>query len=294
MNPVMIVTDSSAYLPPNLVAAHPIRVIPLTLNWDGQTYRDGVEIQATEFYNRLSTSSTLPSTSQIPPGDFENIIKELLVVDYDVLLLPISSGISGSYQSAASVVNNFPPGRVVLLDTKLVSMALSFQVLAAARAAAAGANLTECRQVAQKAYSQIGVYFTVDTLKYLAAGGRINSAKRLLGAALNIKPVGRRWNWRTRPCAHFGFPRPGECNCRRINWNRAGAIFTNRMHSVRDQPGGRFTRRAGYGRYRIPGWCIRKQSNLMIKNLVDRRKHSYRYRSFYDSIHRRRSFSVYR
>jgi len=189
MNPVMIVTDSSAYLPPDLVATHPIRVIPLTLNWDGQTYRDGVEIQATEFYNRLSTSSTLPSTSQIPPGDFENIIKELLVVDYDVLLLPISSGISGSYQSAASVVNNFPADRVVLLDTKLVSMALSFQVLAAARAAAAGANLTECRQVAQKAYSQIGVYFTVDTLKYLAAGGRINSAKRLLGAALNIKPI---------------------------------------------------------------------------------------------------------
>lgn len=185
----MIVTDSSAYLPPDLVATHPIRVIPLTLNWDGQTYRDGVDIQATEFYNRLSTSSTLPSTSQIPPGDFENIIKELLAADYDVLLLPISSGISGSYQSAASVVNNFPADRVVLLDTKLVSMALGFQVLAAARAAAAGANLTECKQTAQQAYGHIGVFFTVDTLKYLAAGGRINSAKRLLGAALDIKPI---------------------------------------------------------------------------------------------------------
>ena len=189
MNPVMIVTDSSAYLPPDLVATHPIRVIPLTLNWDGQTYRDGVDIQATEFYNRLSTSSTLPSTSQIPPGDFENIIKELLAADYDVLLLPISSGISGSYQSAASVVNNFPADRVVLLDTKLVSMALGFQVLAAARAAAAWANLTECKQTAQQAYGHIGVFFTVDTLKYLAAGGRINSAKRLLGAALDIKPI---------------------------------------------------------------------------------------------------------
>ena len=143
MNPVMIVTDSSAYLPPNLVAAQPIRVIPLALNWDRQTYRDGVDIQATEFYNRLLKSSSLPSTSQIPPGDFENIIKELLAADYDVLLLPISSGISGSYQSAASVVNNFPPGRVVLLDTKLVSMALGFQVLAAARAAAASAATTQ-------------------------------------------------------------------------------------------------------------------------------------------------------
>jgi DegV family protein with EDD domain len=172
-----------------LVAAQPIRVIPLALNWDRQTYRDGVDIQATEFYNRLLKSSSLPSTSQIPPGDFENIIKELLAADYDVLLLPISSGISGSYQSAASVVNNFPADRVVLLDTKLVSMALGFQVLAAARAAAAGANLTECKQTAQQAYGHIGVFFTVDTLKYLAAGGRINSAKRLLGAALDIKPI---------------------------------------------------------------------------------------------------------
>jgi DegV family protein with EDD domain len=68
-------------------------------------------------------------------------------------------------------------------------MALGFQVLAAARAAAAGANLTECKQTAQQAYGHIGVFFTVDTLKYLAAGGRINSAKRLLGAALDIKPI---------------------------------------------------------------------------------------------------------
>lgn len=68
-------------------------------------------------------------------------------------------------------------------------MALGFQVLASARAAKAGASLSECTQVAQKAYGQIGVYFTVDTLKFLAAGGRINNAKRLLGTALNIKPV---------------------------------------------------------------------------------------------------------
>jgi len=191
MNPVMIVTDSSAYLPPDLVATHPIRVIPLTLNWDGQTYRDGVDIQATEFYNRLSTSSTLPSTSQIPPGDFENIIKELLVVDYDVLLLPISSGISGSYQSAASVVNNFPADRVVLLDTKLVSMALSFQVLAR-RARRCRANLTECKQTAQQAVRALSVCsLTVDTLKYLAAGGRIQQRQTVVRSSSGHKTHSR-------------------------------------------------------------------------------------------------------
>lgn len=189
MSPVMILTDSSAYLPPDLVARHPITVVPLTLNWDGETYRDGIDIQATDFYKRLSTSSSLPSTSQVSAVEFITTIRALLAEGYDVLILPISSGISGTYESAVSVMENFPAERVTCLDTKLVSMALGFQVLAAARAAAAGASLSECKQVAQQAYQHIGVYFTVDTLKFLAAGGRINSAKRLLGAALNIKPI---------------------------------------------------------------------------------------------------------
>lgn len=189
MPPVMVVTDSSAYLPPEMVATHPIRIIPLTLNWDGQTYRDGVDIKATDFYSRLSKSSSLPSTSQVSAGELDKNFDELLAAGYDVLLLPISSGISNTYQTAVGVAKNFPAERVAVLDTKLVSMALSFQVLAAARAAAAGANLADCMLTAQQAYGYIGVYFTVDTLKYLAAGGRINSAKRLLGAALNIKPI---------------------------------------------------------------------------------------------------------
>ena len=189
MNPVKIVTDSSAYLPTDLVSHYPIHVIPLTLNWDGRTYRDGVDIGATEFYARLSQSETLPTTSQISAGEFEKTINKLLAAGNDVLLLPISSGISSTYETAASVLEHFPRERVALLDTKLVSMALGFQVLAAARAATAGADLTECLAAATEAYSQIGVYFTIDTLKYLAAGGRINSAKRLVGTALNLKPI---------------------------------------------------------------------------------------------------------
>jgi DegV family protein with EDD domain len=185
----MIVTDSSAYLPSELVASHPIRIIPLTLNWDGQTFRDGVDIGATEFYSRLTQSRAIPTTSQLSEGEISKVLQELLATGCDVLFLPISSGISSTYQTTVGVISNFPKGHVTILDTKLVSMALGFQVLAAARAAAVGASLSECTQVAQKAYEQIGVYFSIDTLKYLAAGGRINSAKRLLGTALNIKPL---------------------------------------------------------------------------------------------------------
>ncbi len=189
MSPVTILTDSSAYLPHELIAKYPIRVVPLTLNWEGETYRDGIDIQAGEFYQRLSKSRTLPTTSQVSTGEMLTNVNELLSAGQDVLILPISSSISSTYQSTLGVMSEFPSKRVDLLDTRLVSMALGFQVLTAARAAANGSSLAECEQAARRAYGQIGVYFIVDTLKYLAAGGRINTAKRLLGTALNIKPI---------------------------------------------------------------------------------------------------------
>lgn len=189
MSTVTVLTDSSAYLPKELVAKYPIRVVPLTLNWEGETYRDGIDIKANEFYQRLSKSKTLPTTSQVSTGEMLTNVNELLSTGQDVLILPISSGISSTYQSALGVMSEFPSKRVDLLDTKLVSMALGFQVLTAARLAASGASLAECKKAAMDAYDHIGVYFIVDSLKYLAAGGRINTAKRLLGTALNIKPI---------------------------------------------------------------------------------------------------------
>ncbi len=189
MSTVAIVTDSSAYIPPDLIAQYSIHIVPLTLHWENQSYRDGVDIGATEFYTRLSQSESLPTTSQGSLHEFQQVYQKLLDQGYDVLTLPISSGISGTVRAAISASALFPPERVAVLDTKLVSMALGFQVLTVARAAAQGASLSECVALAQQSYRHIGVYFTVNTLKYLAAGGRINSAKRLLGTALNIKPI---------------------------------------------------------------------------------------------------------
>lgn len=189
MSKVIILTDSSAYLPKEIVAAYPIEVLPLTLIFEGQEYRDGVDILPDEFYLRLSKSESLPKTSQVTIGQFQEIFERLLNEGYEILNLGISKGISSSYDSAIIALKSFEGKPVEVLDTKLVSMALGFQVLAAARAAKEGASLAVCKKAAEDAYSKIGVYFTVDTLKFLAAGGRINSAKRLLGTALNIKPL---------------------------------------------------------------------------------------------------------
>jgi DegV family protein with EDD domain len=189
MAKVKIVSDSSAYIPHDIVKELEIEILPLTLIWEGKEYRDGVDITPDEFYTRLASSSSMPKTSQVTVHEYQQLFQRLLDEGYEVLNLGISSEISSSYQSAESALTNFKGRPVEIMDTKLVSMALAFQVITAARAAQAGATLAECKQIALDAYDKIGVYFTVDSLKYLAAGGRINSAKRLLGTALNIKPL---------------------------------------------------------------------------------------------------------
>jgi DegV family protein with EDD domain len=189
MSKVVILTDTTAYLPQNFIDELPIKVLPLTLYWDGKSYRDGIDMGPEEFYTRLDKSSTLPTTSQVTVNTFQEKFKELLDEGYEVLTMPISSGISGTVYSAFQAKEAFKGSPIEVIDTKLVSMALSFQVLTAARAAQAGASLQEVKQLALKAYDTIGVYFTVNTLKYLHMGGRIGGAQRLLGTALRIKPI---------------------------------------------------------------------------------------------------------
>ncbi len=189
MSGVTIITDSSAYLPKEYIAKYDIDVIPLTLVWEGKSYRDGIEISADEFYTKLAKADTLPTTSQVTENDYTQHIQKALDTGNSVLILPISSGISASYQSALAAIRNFKGKPVELIDTKLVSMALGFMVLAVARAAKKGASLLECKELALKAYNHIGVYFTVESLKYLHKGGRIGGAKRLLGSVLQIKPI---------------------------------------------------------------------------------------------------------
>ena len=189
MKKVAIITDSSAYLPEEIVNELNLQVVPLTLHWEDESYRDGEDIRAEEFYERLEKADTIPTTSQTTVGEFERLFKDLLEQDYAVFAILISSGISGTYDSAIQAQSSFPGEPIEVMDSRLVSMALGFMVMTVARAAKKGASLSECKALAQEVYPKIGVYFTVDTLKYLNKGGRINTAKRLVGSALNIKPI---------------------------------------------------------------------------------------------------------
>jgi len=188
MKKVAIITDSTAYLPEYLVDELGIHVIPLTLLWGEDVYRDGVDIRSEEFYARLAEANVLPTTSQPSVGEFTSLFSRLLDEDYAVLAMLISSGISGTVDSALQARDAFP-GAITVVDSHLVAMPLGFMVMKVARAAQAGASLEECQALAEAVYSKIGVYFMVDDLKYLHMGGRINTAKRLLGSALDLKPI---------------------------------------------------------------------------------------------------------
>jgi len=190
MNRVIIATDSSAYLPKEYVDQFQIPVLPLTVNWEGKSYFDGIDIQAEEFYQQLGQSKSMATTSQVTVGQFLEVFSKLLDAGKQVLYLGISSGISATINSALQASAELGnPENLIVHDSNLVSMALGLMVLEVAKAAEKGASLKECHALAQDAYGRIGVYFTVDTLEYLHRGGRINSAKRLLGSALNLKPI---------------------------------------------------------------------------------------------------------
>ena len=191
MSKVAIVTDSTAYIPKEYIEQYNITVVPLVLIWGEKTYEDGVMIQPDEFYQRLSTTKILPSTSQASIVNMQSAFAGLIGQGYDVLGIFISSKLSGTVQSALQAREELTSGKekVEIIDSNSTAMAMGFQVLAVARAAQAGASLAECKKLTERARECTGVYFVVDTLEFLHRGGRIGGASRLLGTALNLKPI---------------------------------------------------------------------------------------------------------
>lgn len=191
MSKVAIVTDSTAYIPKSYLELYPIRVVPQVLIWGDETLEDGVDILPGAFYTRMAASKTMPTTSQVSVLNMKKAFSALLDEEYEVLGMFISSKLSGTLQSAVQGRASLERGgeKIQIHDTNSTVMAMGFQVLAVARAAAQGASMAECLALAEHAKATTNVYFVVDTLEYLHRGGRIGGAARLLGTALNLKPI---------------------------------------------------------------------------------------------------------
>lgn len=191
MSKIAIVTDSTAYIPSDLIQKYNLSVTPQVLIWGEETFQDGVDIQPDEFYERLKTTKVMPTTSQVTPITMKTTFESLIEKGYDVLGIFLSAKLSGTIASAiqAKEMMGSAGDKVNYVDSNSVAMALGFQVLAVARAVEDGADMDEAMALAEKAREHTGVYFAVDTLEFLHRGGRIGGAQRFLGTALNMKPV---------------------------------------------------------------------------------------------------------
>ncbi len=191
MGKFAVVTDSTAYIPPEYIQKHNISIAPLVLIWGEETFEDGVDIRPDEFYSRLKTAKVMPSTSQATPATMHSIFQPLVDQGMDVLGIFLSSKFSGTMQSALQAKETMGNAaeKITLVDSQSTAMALGFQVLAAAKAMESGASIKDAAAMTEKAHQKTGLFFAVDTLEFLHRGGRIGGAQRFIGSALNLKPI---------------------------------------------------------------------------------------------------------
>ena len=187
---VRVITDSTADLPPEMAAELGIEVVPLNVHFGTDTFRDGIDLSADEFYERLVASPRPPTTSQPSVGAFLEVYQKALEGADGIVSVHISAKVSGTWNSSVQAREQLAdPSQVEVVDTGQASMGLGWVAVAAAKAAQAGASLEEAAGVARSAAEQVRVLFLVDTLEYLQKGGRIGKAQAMFGSVLSIKPL---------------------------------------------------------------------------------------------------------
>jgi DegV family protein with EDD domain len=192
---VAVVTDSTATLPPDLVARHGIHVVPLYVVFGGDRTVPETEItDYPSFFEELRSAETLPTTSQPSVGDFTSVFEPLLADGQDVASIHISGGLSGTTEAArqaAEALERDGKGgeRVRVIDSATAAGGLGMLVLAAAAASARGAGLDELEARVFEARAELKMWFALDTLEFLKRGGRIGAASAWIGSTLKVKPI---------------------------------------------------------------------------------------------------------
>ncbi|MFC0187346.1 DegV family protein [Fictibacillus aquaticus] len=190
MAKVAIITDSTSYLPENLREEKNIVMIPLNVIINNETYKEEVELSNDDFYDMVGTEGALPKTSQPAIGELVELL-EKLSADYDeAVMITLSSGISGTYQSAAAAGGMIEGIKLHVFDSEISCAPQGFYVEKAAEMAAAGSAGDEIMYTLEAMKAQgIPAYFVVDDLNHLHRGGRLNTAQLLVGNFLQIKPI---------------------------------------------------------------------------------------------------------
>lgn len=187
---VAIVTDSTAYLSPEEVAAYNIQVVPIPVIIDGKEYHEGVDIEREEFYDMLAHTENFPTTSQPAVGDWIKLFEQLKQEGYDeAFVIDLSSTISSAVKTVESLRDSVEGFTVHAYDSKLTVRPMGLLALKAGEMAQNGASVAEITETLDQLRETIDEYFVVDDLQNLARGGRLSNASAFLGSMLKIKPI---------------------------------------------------------------------------------------------------------
>ncbi|WP_336786384.1 DegV family protein [Paenibacillus sp. MMO-177] len=185
---IRIVTDSTTDLPKELLEQHEVEVIPLSVYVDGETYEDNVTISPLDFIQKMKTASELPKTSQPAVGVFLDTYDRLGKDGDTIISIHMTSGLSGTFASASAAAE-MSASNVVVIDSQMISQALGFQVIEAAKLAREGHTVQQIKMRLKSMLENTSLLVVVDTLENLVKGGRIGKAKGWISSVLSIKPI---------------------------------------------------------------------------------------------------------
>lgn len=186
---VFVVTDSTSDIPVHFREELGIEVVPLSINFETETLLDGVDLSPEEYVERLRSVDKLPSTAQPTVEQFQTAYQKGLDAGMDVVCITISTGLSGTFNSASLAAEQLDADRIRVVDSLKASTSLGWVVVEAARAAQGGASLQEVVDVAERTREKTHFFALLQTLDYVYKGGRIGRASHMVGSALGIKPI---------------------------------------------------------------------------------------------------------
>lgn len=187
---IAVVTDSTAYLSNEEVAANSIKVVPIPVIIDGKSYQEGVDITTSEFYDKLRSSKSFPSTSQPPLGMMINLYEELAQQGFDaVISIHLSSTISGFVNSLKQLADEITDIRVIPYDSHVTVKLMGYLAMEAAKLAHQGLDASEIITRLDQLRATMDNLFVVDDLQNLVRGGRLSNASAFIGSILKIKPL---------------------------------------------------------------------------------------------------------
>jgi len=186
---VGVVTESTADIPAPIAERLGITIVPSYVVFGSETYRDGVELSKEAFYAKLSETRLIPTTATPPPGVYEEAYRRLAATTDEIISIHLAGNLSALYQTARLAARNVPEARIVVVDSKQVTMGCGWLVVAAAEAARRGASLDQIVALVEGMVDRTRVVAVLDTLEYLYRGGRVSWVQALLGTLMRIKPI---------------------------------------------------------------------------------------------------------